>query len=65
MPEKRYRKSLTNTVNLEIFMNSVKRHTCIYDVKSSQLWLDLPISINDRVISPFGNSFIFTKLRTS
>ena len=38
-------------------MNSVKRHIC--DVKNSQLGHDLPISVNDRVISPFANGFIF------
>ena len=38
----------------------VKRHIC--EVKNSRLWHDLPISVNDRVISPFRESFIFTKL---
>ena len=28
-----------------------------------RLWHDLPISVNDRVISPFREDFIFTKLR--
>ena len=44
-----------------IFTNSVKRH--IFDVKISRLMHDLPISVNDRVISSFSGSFLFTKLR--
>ena len=44
-----------------IFANSVKRH--ILDVKNSQLWHDLPISVNNRVISAFREDFIFKKLR--
>ena len=44
-----------------IFANSVKRHIC--DVKISQLGHDLPISVNKRLISPFRNDIIFTKLR--
>ena len=44
-----------------IFANSFKRH--ISDVKNSRIRQDLPISINDRVISPFREGFIFTKLR--
>ena len=36
-----------------IFANSINRHIC--DVK--------PSSVNDRVISPFREDFIFTKLR--
>ena len=44
-----------------IFANSVKRHTC--DRKISRLWYDLPISVVDRVISPFLDDFIFMKLR--
>ena len=43
-----------------IFANSIKRH--ISDVKNSRLRQDLPISINDRVMSPFREGFIFTKL---
>ena len=43
-----------------IFANSIKRH--ISDVKNSQLRQDLPISIKDRVILPFREGFIFTKL---
>ena len=41
-------------------MNSIKIH--ISDVKNSRLRQDLPISINDRVILPFPEGFIFTKL---
>ena len=44
-----------------IFANSNKRH--ISDVKNSRLRQDLPISINERVILPFREGFIFTKLR--
>ena len=44
-----------------IFANSIKRH--ISDVKKSRLRQDLPLSINDRVISPFREGLIFTKLR--
>ena len=43
-----------------IFANSIKRH--ISDVKNSRLRQDLPISIKDRVIMPFREGFIFTKL---
>ena len=43
-----------------IFANSVKRH--IYDVKYSRLGHDFSISVNDRVISPFREEFVFTKL---
>ena len=45
-----------------IFANSIKRH--ISDGKNSRLRQYLRISINDRVISPFREGFIFTKLRT-
>ena len=44
-----------------IFANCIKRH--ISDVKNSRLRQDLPISINDRVVLPFPEGFIFTKLR--
>ena len=44
-----------------IFTNSIKRHTS--DVKNSRLRQGLPTSINDRVILPFREGFIFTKLR--
>ena len=32
------------------------------EVKNSRLRQDLPVSINDRVILPFREGFIFTKL---
>ena len=57
-----------HTVNSEtfrenfIFANGVKRHIC--DVKYSQQRHDLPISVNNRVITPFREGFIFTKLRS-
>ena len=57
----------TSTVNFKIFVrncifaNSVKRHIC--DAKISQLGHDLPISVNDRMGSPFFKGFLFTKLR--
>ena len=44
-----------------IFPNSIKIH--ISDERNSRLRQDLPISINDRVILPFREGFIFTKLR--
>ena len=44
-----------------IFANSVKRHIC--DVKKSRHRHDLSVSVNDRMISPFREDFIFTKLR--
>ena len=44
-----------------IFANSVKTH--IGDVENSREGCDLLISVNDRVISPIREDFIFTKLR--
>ena len=44
-----------------IFANNIKRH--ISDVEKSPLRQGLPVSINDRVILPFREGFIFTKLR--
>ena len=55
-----------STVNSEIFAKiihfakRVKRHTC--DVKKSRLVPALPMSVDDRVISPFGEVYSFTKL---
>ena len=49
------------TVNLEIFANSRKRHIC--NVKNLQLGHDLHISVNNKVILPFREGFIFMKLR--
>ena len=54
------------TVNLEIFArifhfgNSIKTHIC--DVENLRQGPDLPISVNDRVILPIREDFIFTKL---
>ena len=55
------KKVITIPVNSEIFAKSVKRH--IYDIKKSRVWHDLPILVNNRVISPFCEGFIFAKLR--
>ena len=44
-----------------IFSKNIKRH--ISDVENSPLRQDLHIYINDRVILPFREGFIFTKLR--
>ena len=43
-----------------IFVKSVK--SCIWVVKNSQLGHDLPISVDDRAILPFGQGFIFMNL---
>ena len=43
-----------------IFVISVKRHIC--GVKNSRLGNDVPISVNDRVISPFREDSLFMKL---
>ena len=54
------------TVNSKIFArifsfaNSAKSQNC--DVKYSRLGPDSPISVNDRMISPFREGYIFTKL---
>ena len=49
-----------------IFANGVERHIC--DVKNSRQRHDLPISVNDRVISPFheglfSRNFAYAKFR--
>ena len=46
-----------------IFTNRVKRHTCICDARKLWLGHDLPISVNDRVISHFSISqgFYFSR----
>ena len=44
-----------------IFANSDLRHIC--DNKKSRIGHDLPILVNERVISPFCEDFIFKKLR--
>ena len=46
-----------------IFTNSVKRHIC--DNQNLRQWHDLHISVNDRVISPYREDFIITKLKPS
>ena len=43
-----------------IFLTSIERH--IFHIQNLRLRKDLPISVNDRVISPFHKGFIFTKL---
>ena len=43
-----------------IFASSIKKN--IRDVKNSRLWQDLPIPINNRLILPLREGFIFTKL---
>ena len=50
-----------NFREIYIFTISAKRHIC--DAKSLRLGHDLPISVNDRVLSPFREDFIFAKLR--
>ena len=50
-----------NFVRILFSRNCIKRH--ISDVKNLRLRQDLPISINDRVILPFREGFIFMKLR--
>ena len=57
-----------NTVSKEIFARilfsltvlKLKRHIC--SVKNSLLGHDSPISVNDRVITPFHEDFIFTEI---
>ena len=44
-----------------IFANSAKRH--IWDVQTSRLRHDLPISVNDIVILSFREGLIFRKVR--
>ena len=44
-----------------IITKSIKRHS--FGAKNSRLVHDLPISVIGRVISPFREDFIFTKLR--
>ena len=46
-----------------IFTNSVKTHICY--VKNARQGRELPLSVNDKVISPIREGFIFTKLRIS
>ena len=42
-----------------IFAKSVKRYIC--NIKNLQLGHDLPITVTDRMLYPFCESFIFTK----
>ena len=53
----------TITVNSEIFARilfSLIELNDIFATLKSRLWRDLPISVNDRVIPPNRESFIFT-----
>ena len=52
---------LGNFCENSVFVNSIKRHICA--VRNSRLGHDIRISVNDRVILPFRECFIFTKLR--
>ena len=52
-------------VNLEIFARILFSRIALKTYLGSlnlQLGHDLPISVNDRLISPYRESFIFTKL---
>ena len=51
--------NLTQTC-LYVPWNSLKRHICY--IKNLRLEHDLPISVNNKVISAFREGFIFTKL---
>ena len=55
-----------NTVNSEIFERILFSQIALKDIfvtlKNSRLRHDLPISVNDRVILPFHEDFIFAKL---
>ena len=46
-----------------IFVNSVKTHIC--DVESSRQGRDLPLKVNDRLISLIREDYIFTKSEVS
>ena len=59
-PAKEVLYTVLNVCDNFISANSIKRH--ISDVKNLRLGQDLLISINDRVILPFHEGFIFTKL---
>ena len=54
-------------VNLEIFENLISKKSVkkkpIRDIKNLRLEHDLPVSLNNRVILLFRESFIFMKLR--
>ena len=55
-----------NTVNSEIFARILFSRISVKDIfatlKISRLRHDLPISVNDRVVLPFHEDFIFAKL---
>ena len=61
--QKRSESDVGNFRDNFIFANNEKRH--IWDVIKSRLWHDLPISVNDKMISPFREDYIFTKLKPS
>ena len=56
---------ILTTVNSEMFLYNVKRHIC--QVKNSQQGHDLPLSVNDRVISQglyfHETSHMFVKIK--
>ena len=57
-----------STVNSEILARilfSRKAQRTFVKLKKSRIGHDLPTSVNDSVISPFREGFIFTKLRSS
>ena len=61
----RYCESVNVRENI-IFANGVERHIC--DVQNSRLGHNLPVSVNDRMISPFredciSRNFAFAKFR--
>ena len=45
-----------------IFAKIVERHTCICGIKSLRLELGLPISVNNREISPFRKGLFYENL---
>ena len=47
----------------ENFISTNRAKTHIFDVKNSRQESDLPMSVNDRVISQIREDFIFAKLR--
>ena len=59
--------SLSSTVNSEIFARMLFSRIALKDIFATLTIMrpgqDLPIPVNDRVISPFREGLIFTKLR--
>ena len=52
------------TVNFrENFIKAYRVKRQIWDINKSHLGHEIPISVNERVILPFREGFIFTKLR--